>query len=53
MARARHPLEAGDPPVDRIAAEVGLATGASLRQPLYAAIGVSPQAHRRTFRQTR
>lgn len=53
VARARHPLEAGDLPGDRIAAEVGFATGASLRQHLYAAIGVSPQAHRRTFRQAR
>ncbi|MFF9019597.1 GlxA family transcriptional regulator [Streptomyces eurythermus] len=53
VARARHLLEAGDLPVDRIAAEVGFATGASLRQHLHAAIGVSPQAYRRTFRQTR
>ncbi|GGR92074.1 MULTISPECIES: GlxA family transcriptional regulator [Streptomyces] len=53
VARARHLLEAGDLPVDRIAAEVGFATGASLRQHLHAAIGVSPQAYRRTFRQSR
>ncbi|MFF4712614.1 GlxA family transcriptional regulator [Streptomyces eurythermus] len=53
VARARHLLEAGDLPVDRIAAEVGFATGASLRQHLHAAIGVSPQAYRRTFRQAR
>ncbi|BCM65476.1 MULTISPECIES: GlxA family transcriptional regulator [Streptomyces] len=53
VARARHLLEASDLPVDRIAAEVGFATGASLRQHLNAAIGVSPQAYRRTFQRTR
>ncbi|MEU9479034.1 helix-turn-helix domain-containing protein [Streptomyces sp. NPDC048191] len=53
VARARHLLESSDLPVDRIAAEVGFATGASLRQHLHAAIGVSPQAYRRTFQQTR
>jgi len=50
MQRARHLLETSDLPVDRIAAEVGFATGASLRQHLHAAIGVSPQAYRNTFR---
>ncbi|MFG3200585.1 GlxA family transcriptional regulator [Streptomyces sp. NPDC048192] len=53
VARARHLLESSDLPVDRIAAEVGFATGASLRQHLNAAIGVSPQAYRRTFQQAR
>ncbi|MEU7300460.1 helix-turn-helix domain-containing protein [Streptomyces sp. NPDC007206] len=53
VARARRLLESSDLPVDRIAAEVGFATGASLRQHLHAAIGVSPQAYRRTFQQTR
>jgi transcriptional regulator GlxA family with amidase domain len=53
VTRARHLLESSDLPVDRIAAEVGFATGASLRQHLHAAIGVSPQAYRRTFQQTR
>ncbi|GGW10981.1 transcriptional regulator [Streptomyces capoamus] len=53
VARARHLLEASDLPVDRIAAEVGFATGASLRQHLHAAIGVSPQTYRRTFQQAR
>ena len=48
--RARHLLETSDLPVDRIAAEVGFATGTSLRQHLHAAIGVSPQAYRNTFR---
>jgi transcriptional regulator GlxA family with amidase domain len=53
VARARHLLESSDLPVDRIAAQVGFATGASLRQHLHAAIGVSPQAYRRTFQQAR
>ncbi|MES5817543.1 helix-turn-helix domain-containing protein [Streptomyces sp. RG80] len=49
VARARHLLESSDLSVDQIAGEVGFATGASLRQHLHAAIGVSPQAYRRTF----
>ncbi|MBC2902371.1 GlxA family transcriptional regulator [Streptomyces cupreus] len=53
VARARHLLEASDLPVDHIAGEVGFATGASLRQHLHAAIGVSPQAYRRTFQESR
>jgi transcriptional regulator GlxA family with amidase domain len=48
--RARHLLEVSDLPVDEIALQVGFATGASLRQHLQAAIGVSPLAYRRTFR---
>ncbi|MCZ0985213.1 GlxA family transcriptional regulator [Streptomyces diastatochromogenes] len=53
VVRARHLLESSDLSVDRIAAEVGFATGASLRQHLHASIGVSPQAYRRTFQQAR
>jgi transcriptional regulator GlxA family with amidase domain len=49
VARARHLLESSDLAVDQIAARVGFATGASLRQHLHAAIGVSPQVYRRTF----
>jgi transcriptional regulator GlxA family with amidase domain len=49
VARARHLLEASDLSVDQIAGRVGFATGASLRQHLHAAIGVSPQVYRRTF----
>ncbi|MFJ3334854.1 GlxA family transcriptional regulator [Streptomyces sp. NPDC086766] len=49
VARARHLLESSDLTVDQIAGRVGFATGASLRQHLHAAIGVSPQAYRRTF----
>ncbi|MFF2204779.1 GlxA family transcriptional regulator [Streptomyces sp. NPDC058145] len=53
VVRARHLLESSDLPVDRIAAEVGFATGASLRQHLHASIGVSPQVYRRTFQEAR
>jgi len=53
VARARDLLEASDLSVDQIAGRVGFATGASLRQHLHAAIGVSPQAYRRTFQETR
>jgi transcriptional regulator GlxA family with amidase domain len=53
VSRARHLLESSDLSVDQIAGEVGFATGTSLRQHLHAAIGVSPQAYRRTFRATR
>ncbi|MEU2587487.1 helix-turn-helix domain-containing protein [Streptomyces avermitilis] len=53
VARARHLLESSDLPVDQIAGEVGFVTGASLRQHLHAAIGVSPQAYRRTFQTAR
>lgn len=49
VARARQLLESSDLSVDRIAGRVGFATGASLRQHLHAAIGVSPQTYRRTF----
>jgi transcriptional regulator GlxA family with amidase domain len=52
VARARHLLESSDLSVDQIAGQVGFATGASLRQHLHAAIGVSPQAYRRTFQTT-
>ncbi|WSL21468.1 helix-turn-helix domain-containing protein [Streptomyces sp. NBC_01283] len=47
--RARHLLESSDLSIDRVAAEVGFATGTSLRQHLQAAIGVSPQMYRKTF----
>ncbi|MFJ8106128.1 GlxA family transcriptional regulator [Streptomyces sp. NPDC096132] len=53
VAHARQLLEASDLPVDQIAGRVGFATGASLRQHLHAAIGVSPQAYRRTFQTAR
>ncbi|MGO4419292.1 GlxA family transcriptional regulator [Streptomyces sp. MCAF7] len=47
---ARHLLETTDWPVDLVAHRAGLGTGVSLRQRLHAAIGVTPQAYRRTFR---
>ncbi|WP_235030597.1 GlxA family transcriptional regulator [Nonomuraea solani] len=49
VARARELLESSDLPVEQIAGRVGFATAASLRQHLHVAIGVSPQAYRRTF----
>ncbi|MEU8030049.1 helix-turn-helix domain-containing protein [Streptomyces sp. NPDC049099] len=47
---ARHLLETTDWPVDVVAERAGLGTGVSLRQHLHAALGVTPQAYRRTFR---
>ena len=47
---ARRLLESTDTPVERVAAEAGFGTTASLRQHLHAAIGVAPLAYRRTFR---
>jgi transcriptional regulator GlxA family with amidase domain len=49
VARARELLESSDLSVDRIAGQVGFATGTSLRQHLRNAIGVSPVTYRRTF----
>nr|WP_042179654.1 helix-turn-helix domain-containing protein [Kibdelosporangium sp. MJ126-NF4]CEL13942.1 Transcriptional regulator containing an amidase domain and an AraC-type DNA-binding HTH domain [Kibdelosporangium sp. MJ126-NF4]CTQ88311.1 Transcriptional regulator containing an amidase domain and an AraC-type DNA-binding HTH domain [Kibdelosporangium sp. MJ126-NF4] len=49
VVRARELLESSDLPVDKIAEQVGFATGTSLRQHLRGAIGVSPLAYRRTF----
>lgn len=50
LDHARHLLESTDLPVDEVARRAGLGTGASLRQRLRAAIGLSPGAYRRTFR---
>jgi transcriptional regulator GlxA family with amidase domain len=47
--RARGLLETSDLPVETIAREAGFASAALLRLHLHAAIGVSPQAYRRTF----
>ncbi|WP_242908414.1 GlxA family transcriptional regulator [Actinomadura terrae] len=47
---ARRLLETTDLPVDRIAADSGFGTAASLRQHLVATIGVPPSAYRHTFR---
>ncbi|WP_438478930.1 GlxA family transcriptional regulator [Streptomyces asiaticus] len=50
LERARQLLEESDLPVDRIAADAGFGTAASLRQHLHTALGVSPSAYRATFR---
>jgi transcriptional regulator GlxA family with amidase domain len=50
VALARRLLESTDTPVERVAAEAGFGTTASLRQHLHAAIGVAPLSYRRTFR---
>lgn len=50
IERARQLLEETELTVERIAAEAGFGTAASLRQHLQAALGVSPRAYRRTFR---
>lgn len=52
VERARRLLETTDLPVDRIAAEAGFGTAASLRQHLVATIGVPPSTYRQTFRTT-
>jgi transcriptional regulator GlxA family with amidase domain len=50
LLAARALLEATDLGIDAIAARVGYATGASLRNHLAASLGVAPSAYRRTFR---
>jgi transcriptional regulator GlxA family with amidase domain len=50
VERARQLLEETDLPMDRIAADAGFGTAASLRQHLQTALGVSPSAYRATFR---
>lgn len=50
IERARHLLESSELPVDRVAAEAGFGSAASLRAHLHSALGVSPRAYRRTFR---
>lgn len=50
IERARHLLETTDLPIDQVARGAGFGTAASLRQHLQAALGVSPQVYRRTFR---
>ncbi|MFC4054461.1 GlxA family transcriptional regulator [Actinomadura syzygii] len=52
VERARRLLETTDLAVDRIAAEAGFGTAASLRQHLVATIGVPPSTYRQTFRTT-
>ena len=50
VARARRLLETTDLAVERIAADAGFGTAASLRLHLRTAIGVSPGAYRRMYR---
>ncbi|MEV0806334.1 helix-turn-helix domain-containing protein [Micromonospora sp. NPDC050200] len=50
VEHARRLLETTDLPIDRVAAEAGFGTAASLRQHLADAIGVPPLAYRHTFR---
>ncbi|MER6310786.1 helix-turn-helix domain-containing protein [Streptomyces sp. NPDC001657] len=50
IERARQLLEETELTVDRIAAEAGFGTAASLRQHLQSALGVSPRMYRNTFR---
>lgn len=50
VERARYLLESSDLPIDQVARHTGFATGISLRQHFRAATGVSPTAHRQTFR---
>ena len=50
VARARRLLEGSDLPVDRVAADAGLGTAASLRAHLAEDVGLSPLAYRRRFR---
>lgn len=50
VRHAMHLLESTDLAVDDVAGRAGLGTGASLRQHMRAAHGVSPLAYRRTFR---
>jgi transcriptional regulator GlxA family with amidase domain len=50
VERARQLLEESDLPIDRVAAEAGFGTAASLRQHLQASLGISPSGYRSTFR---
>jgi transcriptional regulator GlxA family with amidase domain len=50
VSLARRLLESTDSPIERVAAESGFGTAASLRQHLHAAIGVPPLTYRRTYR---
>jgi transcriptional regulator GlxA family with amidase domain len=53
VEHARRLLETTDLPVDRVAAEAGFGTAASMRQHLADTIGVPPMAYRNTFRAAR
>jgi transcriptional regulator GlxA family with amidase domain len=50
IRRAQELLETTDDSVDTIAAAAGMGTGATLRRHFHRALGVPPDAYRRTFR---
>lgn len=50
LERARRLLESTDLSVDRVAGDAGFGTVRSLRQHFQAALGVTPSAYRRRFR---
>lgn len=50
VERARALLEQTDLPMEHVAREAGFGTAQSLRKHVQAALGVSPTAYRRTFR---
>ncbi|GAA1909822.1 helix-turn-helix domain-containing protein [Streptomyces durmitorensis] len=51
VERARHLLESSDLSVDQVARDAGFGTAQSMRAHLQAALGVTPTAYRRTFRE--
>lgn len=51
VERARHLLESTGLSVERIARDAGFGTAQSMRQHLQSALGVTPTAYRRTFRE--
>ena len=52
IEHARQLLESTDLSIDQVARQAGFGTGASMRQHLQSALGVSPTAYRRTFHTT-
>ncbi|MFZ3470098.1 GlxA family transcriptional regulator [Streptomyces sp. 4.24] len=52
VERARSLLEQSDLPMEQVAREAGFGTAQSLRKHVQAALGVSPTAYRRAFRET-
>ncbi len=53
VERARHLLETTDLSIDQVAREAGFGTAQSMRQHLQQALGVTPTAYRRTFKERR
>lgn len=52
VERARRLLERTDLPMEQVARDAGFGTAQSLRKHVQAALGVSPTAYRRTFRES-